>query len=541
MGLFAALTGFAIPFIYFLLFESIFGRSIGKQIVGLKVVDMDGGKPAWYRVLLRSFLMPGGAAIPLLLGVLISMFWHVHMDALELTLQGLVNNLMFLVPLGIIGSPLLRFTDARGFHETLSGTRVIMERRIPGRQLGFAPPPEFDSGVLQAGCYEVGQAIYHSQSHQIYRGLDSTLKREVWILSQPGGPPSASRIELSRLVRPHWLDGGYFDDGNRWDAYEAIDGLPITIVLDQRKYPLEWPELRDAFDDLAHELKASIEDGTLPRVLSMSQVWLDKNCHVKIIDIPLATDSDTDKLELFDDADPVVRAVSFFKAVAGRVDRSLVLPVESKQFLKRLQQQPSGVGTLDWAVKQLKSKSNKVGALTWETRCGILGLTLGLEYVIYTSLASCLFVFMYFGLSEPTWVSFPLGLIASLIVPVTMGIVYGGGIVFHLLGVTVTDLKGNPATKLRIAIRSAFAWLPAIAMSGIWIFFPLLSKIQDPNNETEAGSLARYIKETPSIALLILLGSLVASFVMLLGAAISIWRAKRGLQDYVAGTRLLQK
>ena len=541
IGILAAIAAFAVPLVYFFLTESVFGKSFGKQIVGLKVVDMDGGRPAWYRILFRSFMMPGGAAVPLVLGLLVTAFWHVHMDPLELTLQGVLNSLILLVPLCIIGSPLLRISEGRGFHETLSGTHVIMERRLPGRQLILTDMSPFEAGVLRAGCYEVGQAIYDSPEHQIYRGFDSNLQREVWILAKPGDAPSAARIELSRVVRPHWLDGGYFDSGERWDAYEAIEGLPISMVLEKAKNPLDWPEVRLALEQLAVELKSAVNDGTLPETLSSSQLWMDKSCHAKLIDVPLAAEAARDAMTIFADSDPMKRAVEFFQSVTGRINEKLVLPVASSEFLASLKTMPATADTLNWAIEQLQPMRDKVGALTWETRWGILGLTLALEYIAYTSIASCIFVLLYFGIKIPVWAAFPTGALIGLSVPIVVGALYGGGIVFHLLGIAVTDRSGKVVSKTKLAIRSAWAWLPAVASSGLWVFFPLMSKIQGPGNTPEPGSMAEFMKDSPVFVLVILAGSLAFSLLMTAGAAISIWKAKRGLQDYLAGTRLLPK
>lgn len=541
IGMIATIVAFAIPWAYFFMTESFLGKSFGKQIVGLKVVGMDGGRPAWYRILLRSFMMPGGAAVPLVLGLLVATFWHVHMDPLELTLQSVLNNLILLVPLGIIGSPLLRFSEARGFHETFSGTQVIMERRLPGRQLNLANPSDFQTGVLRAGVYEVGQAIFDSPEHKIYRGLDSNLQREVWILSKPGDGPTTARIELSRVVRPHWLDGGFFDSGERWDAYEAIEGLPISMVLDNTKKPLDWPEIRLALEQLASELKSAIDDGTLPETLSLSQVWVDKSCHAKLVDVPLMAAVAQGEGSVFTDSDSTQRAVALFKSVAAKINEKLVLPVSSSEFLASLESKPADAETLNWAIEQLQPMRDKVGALTWETRWGLFGLTLSLEYVIYTSIASCVFVLLYFGIKMPIWAAFPTGVLVGLSVPIVVGVLYGGGIVFHLLGIAVTDLGGKVVSKTKLAIRSAWAWLPSIASSGLWVFFPLMSKIQSPESTLEPGSVGECLKESPVLILAILGGSTVLSLLMMVGVTVSIWKAKRGLQDYLTGTRLLPK
>lgn len=41
---------------YFLLFEGLFSATLGKMVMGLKVVDVDGGRAGWTAVLIRTLL-----------------------------------------------------------------------------------------------------------------------------------------------------------------------------------------------------------------------------------------------------------------------------------------------------------------------------------------------------------------------------------------------------------------------------------------------------------------------------------------------------
>jgi len=43
-------------FLYFVILEGVFGRTVGKWILGLRVVSKDEGKPGLLRALLRNFL-----------------------------------------------------------------------------------------------------------------------------------------------------------------------------------------------------------------------------------------------------------------------------------------------------------------------------------------------------------------------------------------------------------------------------------------------------------------------------------------------------
>ena len=116
--------------------------------------------------------------------------------------------------------------------------------------------------------------------------FDPILRRDVWIHQvSPGDPPtSATRRDVSRIGRLHWLAGQRGPD-EHWDAFEAPSGRPLLAARE----PVDWPTLRMWLMDVADELVAAEGDGTLPEV-SLAQVWLRDDGHVALLDFhhPLA-------------------------------------------------------------------------------------------------------------------------------------------------------------------------------------------------------------------------------------------------------------
>ena len=51
-----ALILFGIYLVYYVFMEAVFGKTIGKLILGIKVIDNEGAKPSIGKVLLRSFI-----------------------------------------------------------------------------------------------------------------------------------------------------------------------------------------------------------------------------------------------------------------------------------------------------------------------------------------------------------------------------------------------------------------------------------------------------------------------------------------------------
>jgi uncharacterized RDD family membrane protein YckC len=107
--------------VYFSLLEAFAGKTIGKRLLGLKVIDREGAKPSWGRALLRAFFIPGGAAIPLILGLLLLGLWPMTTGPVELVVRTTANMLISVIPLLIILSPIIRQRGDEGWHEIISG------------------------------------------------------------------------------------------------------------------------------------------------------------------------------------------------------------------------------------------------------------------------------------------------------------------------------------------------------------------------------------------------------------------------------------
>src|SRR5262249_32807277 len=88
--------------------------------------------------------------------------------------------------------------------------------------------------------------------------------------------------ELNRLTRLRWLDGGT-TVGENWNAFLAPTGCPLPVLIRDR-HRLAWPETRPLLEDLAGEVAAACEDGTLPATLTLDQVWVRPNGHLQLVD-----------------------------------------------------------------------------------------------------------------------------------------------------------------------------------------------------------------------------------------------------------------
>src|SRR5262249_27790787 len=174
-----------------------------------------------------------------------------------------------------------------GLHDLATGTRVVMLRPADSGVQGFpllpVKPHRLDDGPQAFGPFEVRGLMGRCDGATVYAARDDTLKRRVWVFARPGteSPVATSRTQISRVTRPRWLQGGTSTD-ERWDAFEAVRGAPVTELGS-----ISWDHGRFILRDLAEELATGVADSTLPARLNLDQVWLDEDGRVRLLDAPL--------------------------------------------------------------------------------------------------------------------------------------------------------------------------------------------------------------------------------------------------------------
>ena len=87
-------------FVYFTVMELLWCRTAGKMLCGLRVVDLAGGQPAWWRIVDRNLIRP----------------------------------FEFIMPIGLL--VILWTPRSQRIGDLVGGTRVVMARRLSGRPQG---------------------------------------------------------------------------------------------------------------------------------------------------------------------------------------------------------------------------------------------------------------------------------------------------------------------------------------------------------------------------------------------------------------------
>ncbi len=545
-----AILMWSVTVLYYSFFEGRFGRGLGKRLMGLKLVNVEGQRAGLGRALARTSMVPGALGIPLCYALWQSSYGTIPVaveDHLAQLLRGLASTY---IPTLIFVSTMRESNRMLGLHGMLSGTRVI--RLDTGKQKFRVPvvQPRLNTiDVLKFGPYETRELMGESRLGKVFLGHDEPLNRDVWIVvCEKGCELSSERINLARGTRQRWLEGGTDSTGKRWDAFEAIQGVPIQTFVGIRNRA-DWSLFGQLMLEIVDELQQAQSDGTLPESLSLPQIWLDQDGHAKLLDNQLVSVINENSTSVYGprDGDPELigertsdeRVVGLVQEMGDLFRRTKVLPSSVQDFLIELAQRPKTDATLQWAKAYLATHSNRVNSLTWDNRLGVLSATMGIELIMYSLVASTIFMLCYFIAPISNHLRFFVGLGLGLILPTALGWWFGGGPVFRFMGIQVCNSRGQKSPGWVCAIRSAACWLPAIAFVGVFILLMIFSEIQTSHTEPEVGTMIDKMKTSPSVILGILIILLLSTISMVFGLIVAVANPKKGLVDLLLRTRLM--
>jgi hypothetical protein len=281
--------------LYFVLSEALWACSIGKWLLGLRVRAANGKRASMGRIVLRTVTF--FALFNLVSFVMAAMLFNMTPEDVSrntlltdvLPLVKLADPALFIV---LTIAPMRARNGFRGLHEFISGTRVIRlpwpewRRTVWGKSTSLTLMP-IQGLPERLGPYHLRGVAYCTSDEKVLVADDEILKRQVWIWMRPVDCPvlGAVRRETNRATRPRWLSCGNYEE-MQWDAFAARAGylLPDMIVKEGK---LEWGDDRYLLEELTEELVESEKDGTLPGRLGVSQVWVQPNGGIQLLDFAL--------------------------------------------------------------------------------------------------------------------------------------------------------------------------------------------------------------------------------------------------------------
>lgn len=330
----AALVWLAFYFWYFVYFgvaEGLWGAALGKTICGLRVVGKSGHAPGISRALFRVTVYVLPTVIPSL--VYLALVSHADMRASLARGDELITDWLWWPPFLLLFITMRRRNGYAAIHDQLSGTRVIVRPRTENRpRLAKAEFTGEAAAATSVGPYEVRSSLWRKAGEELLLAFDPALRRNVWIhIRAVSSPPlNFARRDLSRPARLRWLNGGQ-TESNRWDAYEAIDGVPL---LGDRRESISWPAVRFWLLDLAQEIASGIDEPATASVLALDRVWLSTNGRALILEF---TASGVSRTEVPRPCRDVTEMQAFlFEVAQSALGESTSMPPEAQSFLAAL-------------------------------------------------------------------------------------------------------------------------------------------------------------------------------------------------------------
>ena len=412
-GVFAfMLVGFAAWLLYFAISEGVWGASLGKAVCRLRVVGPSRSVPGVPRALLRVATF---AVLP----VLPTWIYFGFDPARMVTVGERPFSLDMWVAYSYYVFLALLFATARrrngfaGLHDLASGTRVIRKAAYEARPVlqpeGRVPPVSEATPTL--GPYYVLEPLAQRGTEELLLGYDMRLLRKVWIRRLPEGAPAvaAGIRSLGRATRLRWL-GGRRAAGENWDAYEAPPGQPLWALRGRRQ---PWRSVRYWLLDLAEELRASLEEGSVPSPLGLDRVWITADGRAKLLDFP-APGIDEKRAA---SEPPALEAVDFqatrvflnqvaVAALEGRMldaqaarDQAVAVPLPlSARDLLRALPTLQDFGSLTSGLKSLLQKTASVSRLR---RFGLVAVCAALPVIAAGGMIFGFFMMRQLGRTQP--------------------------------------------------------------------------------------------------------------------------------------------
>lgn len=281
--------GFCIYVLYYVLPEGLAGATIGKRLLGLRVVrEGQRQPPGVLRAGVRSLLFNYLPMLPFGLFLLAFPEMLERDGALRFTgsmlLWFMLAGLGFYVVLGLLFVTMRRGNGYAAIHDLVSGCRVVVRPTATNRPALLTREESVDkpqAGVASIGPYHLLATLGSTSAGAWHLGYDPRLFRRVWLCVVPAETPkvSAARQNVARPGRLRWLAGRRGQQN--WDAYEAPTGQALWTLLDR---PHDWSHVRYWLLDLAEELTPALKDGTLPETLGLESVWITADGRAILLD-----------------------------------------------------------------------------------------------------------------------------------------------------------------------------------------------------------------------------------------------------------------
>jgi hypothetical protein len=278
------LIEWSLTLVYFASQEWLWGRTVGKRLLSLRVETVGGGPPAFGSVLFRAGFFTGVLYTPII--ILIAASPGVSSQEMSRTLSFWVLGMA--LPYALLLGTMRRRNGFATLHDLISRTRV----RVTAPARSSIPDISSDLTAQAAPSgqlfmpYRNARVVWTTGSESLLLAQDPELRRDVWIHSfqDDARAPAPSSLRQDRPGRLRWLQGLRKAGGN-WDAYEVPSGIGLAEWVGVKRR-LPWANLRKLLLDLVEELEARQEQAEAAPPLSIRHVWVDGHGQARLMDFP---------------------------------------------------------------------------------------------------------------------------------------------------------------------------------------------------------------------------------------------------------------
>ena len=286
-----------VTLLYFIVGEGVFGATLGKRMLRLRVVRLGrSGPPGLVWAGVRTLVF--NAVWALMFGT-----GKIAAAVTGKAAAVLVGVPAFFVLLAVLLFQLRRSAHGhRGVHDFAAGTRTVRRLAAAARHRLVSPYPNPLDRVMKSvvplpaavgGFVVTGKVCEIDDGGEVWAGEDRSLGRRVILRVEPPGTGDDSMFD-EPVVRPARLRAvGHgtvnWGGGDRaWVAYVAPAGAPLPDVVAPTA-PLPWSCARGILEQVVGELVDASEDGSQPKVLSAEQLWVEAGGRAQLLDFPLPT------------------------------------------------------------------------------------------------------------------------------------------------------------------------------------------------------------------------------------------------------------
>lgn len=441
---------FVVGVVYFAVCEGRWSRTLGKRLLGLRVVSRTGAI-SWRQAAVRALMYHGPALlmfVPMLvMGPRAFAEYLVASPGMSAT-AGAAQILLMLA----VFSTMRRKNGYAAVHDLVTRTRVVQNasRELRRWEAGEVAPVAPGAGALDTAQRRLGPFILGRQlavmgDARLFEGIDPVLRRSVWVVEWADDSPEMPRTrrDVARVGRLHWL-AGRRASGDSWDAFEAPQGAPLRTMGEGTA----WPLVHGWLNDLAKELAAAERDGTTPP-LGVDRVWIRPDGRAVLLDWPApGTDAPGE----------AATAQQLLTAVGQCAASPPASAVAMFDRWRKKRAVPLTELMADLAVVTASS-----GAVTRARRAG--PLLLAASPVILMLVIAVIANSVNVQRGDPT-----TNFVALLLVGAAMSLGSGlasvlirpSGFVLSSIGLAVITKRGRETGRVRAVLRLIVAWLPLL-------------------------------------------------------------------------------